>query len=221
MKKYTNEFKVGIFFILCVAGLVYMSFATGKMDVKREGYHLFVVFDEIAGLDTKAPVMLNGREVGKVDGIDISYENDTTRIILTLWLPKEVNVWDEAVISIKTLGLMGEKYIQIASKQGTKFLEAGATVEGKPYMDLDVLMDEAQGVTKDVGTLVTNVNTLTDEVKKLASNLNYTVEGNQDKISEIVANLETTSANMEEFSADIKAHPWKLLFKEKQRRAPK
>lgn len=90
-------------------------------------------------------------------------------------------------------------------------------------MDLDVLMDEAEDVSQDIGILVTNVNTLTDEVKKLAGNLNYTVESNQDKISQIIANLETTSVNMEEFSADIKDHPWKLLFKEKetQRRSNK
>lgn len=88
MKKYSNEFKVGIFFIVCVSGLLYLTYSTGKMDVKRQGYHIYVVFDEVAGLDTKAPVMLNGREVGKVDDIDISYRDDATKIVLKLWLPK-------------------------------------------------------------------------------------------------------------------------------------
>ncbi|MBN3041136.1 MAG: MCE family protein [Candidatus Omnitrophica bacterium] len=215
MKKLTNEFKVGLFFLACILGLIYITFSTGKVDIKNEGYNLYVVFNEIAGLDTKAPVMLNGREVGKVEDITITNEADETKITLKLWLAKEAKVREGAKASIKTLGLMGEKYIQITSAKGTGFLKPNATLIGKPYMDLDALMDEALDITDDIGVLVNNVNSLTDEVKKLSINLNHTVEGNQDKISQIVDNLETTSKNMEEFTEDIKRHPWKLLYRNK------
>ena len=217
MKKYSNEFKVGLFFVICVLGLIYISYSTGKINVNREGYYINVVFDEIAGIGMKAPVMLNGREVGKVSDITISYQGDKTSIILKLWLSAEARVREGATVAIKTLGLMGEKFIQISSSEGATFIQPGATLAGKPYMDLDVLMDEAQGLSQDIGALIENVNGLTQEVKKLAGNLNYTVEGNQDKISAIIGNLETTSANMEEFTADIKDNPWKLLFKPKDR----
>tara|TARA_B100000315_G_C14454271_1_gene530636 strand:- start:246 stop:905 length:660 start_codon:yes stop_codon:yes gene_type:complete len=216
MKKYGKEFKVGIFFIACLFGLIYMVFSTGKVNVNQDGYNIYVVFDEVAGIDTKAPVMLNGREVGKVEDINISYQDEETKIILTLWLTKSAKIRQGATASIKTLGLMGEKFIQISSSKGANFVEPKTTLIGKPYMDLDVLMDQATLITEDIGQLVNNVNSLTDEVKKLTSNLNYTVEGNQDEISRIVENLETTSKNMEEFSDDIKRNPWKLLFRKKK-----
>jgi phospholipid/cholesterol/gamma-HCH transport system substrate-binding protein len=211
MKKYANEFKVGVFFILCVVGLFYLLFSTGKLDINKKVYHINVIFDEIAGLAKKAPVMLNGFEVGKVDDIRIAYDGDKTKIILRLLLEGNVKIRENAVVSIKTLGLMGEKYIQIASNEGVDFIQPGATLEGKPYQDLDALMEEAQIIS-------TNVQDLAGELKVLVKNFNSTVDSNKDTIDEIIKNLEVTSKNFEEFSADIKRNPWKLIFKQKEKK---
>ncbi len=202
IKKYGNEFKVGLFVIACIFVLLFLTFRTGKVNIKKDGYSLYVMFDEIAGLTTKAPVMLNGMEAGKVDNISVSYNNDATKITLKLWLDSNAKVRDDAEVSIKTLGLMGEKYIQIASHKG-KFIKAGTTLEGKPYMDLDAMMEQANAVT--------------EELKKLSANLNYTVEDNQGAISSTIKNLEATSKNVEELTADLKNNPWKLLSKPKGR----
>lgn len=218
MKKYGNEFKVGLFVILCVLGLVYLTFSTGKVDFKKGGYYIYVIFDEIAGVEKKAPVMLNGLEVGKVEDIKPCYDNDTTSIMLKLWLDKEAKIRENPVVSIKTLGLMGEKYIQISSSKGNVFINPGATLQGKPYMDLDALTSQADSISKDISGLVKNVNSLTEEVKTLTTNLNYTLEDNKDDISRIISNLEATSKNFEEFSREIKTHPWKLLFKTKEKK---
>ncbi|MCK9615594.1 MAG: MlaD family protein [Candidatus Omnitrophica bacterium] len=202
MKKYGNEFKVGLFVLASIGVLIFITFRTGKVDIKKPGYFLYATFDEIAGLTKKAPVMLNGLEVGKVDDIIVSYDSDNTKITLKLWLPVQAKVREGAVISIKTLGLMGEKYIQIASHGGS-FMKPESTVTGKPYMDLDALMEETEA--------------LTGEAKKLSASLNYTVTSNQDKVSSIIKNLESTSQNVEELTADLKNNPWKLLSKPKGR----
>jgi len=216
--KYGNEFKVGIFVILCIVALAYLTVSTGKLNLKQGGYYIYVVFDDIAGLDTKAPVMLNGREVGKVEDIEISYKDNMTKNVLKLWLSDNAKIRKQAVVSIKTLGLMGEKFIQISSNEGAEFLAPNATLVGKPFMDLDVLMDQAELVAGDIDELLNNVNSLTDEVKKLTMSLYDTVEGNQDKISRIIANLELTSENIQELTEDIKRNPWKLLHRPRQRR---
>jgi phospholipid/cholesterol/gamma-HCH transport system substrate-binding protein len=203
MKKYGNEFKVGLFVILCILGLAYLTYRTGKLNIKKEGYSINVVFDEIAGLQKKAPVMLNGMEVGKVEDIQPTYENDKTRILLRVWLSKEAKVRENPIVSIKTLGLMGEKYIQISSREGQNFIAPGTTIAGQPYMDMDTLMASAEEIST--------------ELKKLAKEINYSMGGNKDKVSTIVSNFEATSKNFEEFSADIKRHPWKLLYKTKEK----
>lgn len=205
--KNTNEFKVGLFILLCVAGLAYLTYSTGKLNVKKEGYNIYVVYDEIVGLEKKAPVMLNGLEVGKVEDMEVSYDNDMTRIKLKLWLDKSAKIRENPVVSIKTLGLMGEKYIQISSSQGKNFIGPGTILEGKPFLDMDGLMEQAQAISKD----------LVDSANKLMTTLNGTVTDNKESISQIIKNMESSSKNFEEFSSDIKRHPWKLLMRQKEK----
>jgi phospholipid/cholesterol/gamma-HCH transport system substrate-binding protein len=213
MKKinFDNEFKVGLFVVLCLLGLGYLTYSSNKSNIKKGGYNIYVTFDDIAGLEKKAPVMLNGLEVGKVDDINIQYDESGTNITLKLWMDDKARVREGAIASIKTLGLMGEKFIQISSAGSGKFLEPGGTIQGKPYMDIDALLEQAQSITKDVST----------QVNKLVATLNSTVEDNKGNISQIVKNLEVTSKNFEEFSDDIKRHPWKLLIKTKEKPAKK
>lgn len=194
MKKYGNEFKVGLFVVVCVVGISFLVVSTGKLNFKKEGYSIYVSFDDVAGLQKKAPVMLNGMEVGKVEDIAASYDNDQTKVVLKLWLEKNARVRDNALVSIKTLGLMGEKYIQIASHKGGAFVVPGSTLVGRPYLDLDAMMEQAQSIS--------------EEAKKLTELLSATAENNKDSITAIVKNFE-------ELSADIKKHPWKLLYKTK------
>lgn len=189
MKKYTQEFKVGLFVILCLAGLAYLTLSTGKLTLAQEGYNIYVVFPEIAGLDKKAPVMLQGYEVGKVEDINLAYDQGRTVLTLKLWLKKDARVDADAEVSIKTLGLMGEKYIHIASSSGRCPVKPGAVLSGEPYKDID--------------TLVTSLNTVMDK--------------NKERVASIAQNLEVTTKNLEEFSGDVKSHPWKLLFRPKDK----
>jgi len=213
MKKFTNEFMVGLFIVICLLGFFYLNYSTGKLDFKKEGHYIYVIFDDIAGVQKKAPVMLNGMEIGKVDEIKFIYDNSKTQLKLKLWVKEEAKIRENPAVAIKTMGLMGEKFIQISSSEGGSFIAPDTVLAGTPYLDMDSLMAEAQGIAKGVGVL-------TEELKKLASSLNYTADANKDRISQIVANLEVTSKNFEEFSGDIKRNPWKLLFKQKEKKAP-
>jgi len=218
MRKYSNEVKVGIFFVFCLLGFMYLIVSTGKLHVKEEGYHIYVVFDDIAGMEKNAPVMVNGVEVGRVQDIEVSYDEGSTEVKLKLLIQPDIKIWQDPTVSIKTLGLMGEKYIQIVSPKGAGFIPPGTVLQGKPSMDMDVLLGEAEGLSRDIKSLINNVDSLTDEVKKLAKNLNYTVEDNQDSISRMIKHFEVTSENFEEFSQDVKKNPWKLLFKAKEKK---
>ncbi|MFC1674843.1 MlaD family protein [Candidatus Omnitrophota bacterium] len=183
MKKFANEFKVGMLVVFCLLGLLYLTVKTGKIGVKQEGYFIYALFNEIAGLDTKAPVMLNGLEVGKVEGIDTVYTDGRTQIKLKIWLRKEARVRNNPEVSIKTLGLMGEKYIQIASHAGKGFIEPESTVIGEDYADID----------------------------KIIKNVDDLISENQNSISQIIQNLE-------ELTIDLKRHPWKLLYRTREKK---
>ena len=179
---------MGLFVIGCLIGLAYLVLSTGKLTLGKKGYNIYVVFNEVAGLDKKAPVMLNGLEVGKVDDIRFSYDKNETLIVLKLWLRNDVKVRENSEISIKTLGLMGEKYIQISSSKSSDFMKPETSIYGKPYMDLDTLVASA----------------------------NMTMDENKERIAAMAQSMEATAKNFEAFSDDIRRHPWKLLRKSKE-----
>jgi len=205
MKKINNEFIVGLFVIFSIVGLLYLTFSTGKVQLNKEGYYIYVVFNDAAGLQKNAPVMINGFEVGKINDIRLSYNNNKTEIMFRLYIDKNARIMENPVVSIKTLGLMGEKYIQITAKEGKDYVKPETVLYGKPFVDLDTLMDQAQVITRDIS----------QEVNKLVISLNSTVDNNKGNVDNILKNLESASKNFEEFSRDIKSHPWKLLTKTK------
>ena len=101
IKNWTNEFKVGLFVIICLLGLFYMTYSTGKLDIKKKGYSVYVVFTETAGLGKKAPVVLNGLEVGKVEEVKPFYEGNKTLISLKLWIEDQAKIRIDSTFSIQ------------------------------------------------------------------------------------------------------------------------
>lgn len=188
-KIFTNEFRVGLFIVACLLGLFYMTYSTGKLDLKEKGYYITVVFKEAGGLQKKAPVLLNGFEVGKVDSIAPIYENDKTAIALKIWMQEKAKIREGSKFSIQMMGMMGEKYVQISSSDNGAFVVPDSVLSGDPYVDLSVLI----------------------------VNLNKAVEDNRGSFNHTVKNFETTSDNFLEFSDDLKRNPWKLLFKTKEK----
>lgn len=207
MKKYGAEFKVGLFVTLGVLGLLYLVLSTGKVNFKKQGYYVYASFNDVSGLMPKAPVRLNGLEAGKVEEIALSDEPDATMIKLKLWIDQKIKIRANSSVSIKTLGMMGEKYVQITSSKEAGFIAPDTLLLGKDSSDMDALVEQAQQISKEVS----------QQVDRLLASLNSTIGDNKESVSNIVKNLESTSANFEAFSEDVKRHPWKLLFKGKEK----
>jgi len=168
-----NEIKIGIMVFICLVALLFLTLRVGSFSFYKKGYSIKVQFSNIDGMELSGPVRLNGLEVGMVQNIKMAYE-DTTKMILTLWIKDEAKIHQGAQAYIKTMGLIGEKYVGIMDKQEGPFLEPGSTIVGEEPFELEKLL------------------------------------GRSDRIAE---NLETTSQNLDEFSNDVKRHPWKLLFR--------
>ncbi len=216
MKKnhWTTEFKVGLFIVFCAVGLLYMTYSTGKLDFRTKGYLVDVIFDEAAGLGKKAPVMLNGLEVGKVQTIKPIYKDHRTKIKLQLWLQDHAKIRQGSEISIKMMGLMGEKYIHIASSNNEEFAQPGEVLKGQPYVDLDVFIRNLNSTVEENRQ---NIAQAIEGLNQLLVHADEVVTSNQDGLKRTIQNFEMTSQNFEEFSDDLKRNPWKLLFRTKEK----
>lgn len=138
MKKFDVELAVGLFVILGIICLGYLSVKLGRMEVLgTEGYEVYALFSNSGGLKAGSSVMIAGVDVGRVKGITL--ENYQARIILSL--PEDVKIQEDAIASIKTKGLIGEKYIEITPGGSEKIIPPGGRIrETQPAIDLEELI---------------------------------------------------------------------------------
>jgi phospholipid/cholesterol/gamma-HCH transport system substrate-binding protein len=140
MKRFDLELTVGVFVILGILCLGYLSIKLGKMEVLgNKGYEIYAIFSNSGGLKTGAPIVIAGVDVGRVKGI--SLDDYQARVVLNL--PTTVKIQEDAVASIKTRGLIGEKYLEITpGGSGQTILPGGRIRETEPAVNLEDLISK-------------------------------------------------------------------------------
>jgi len=140
MRKFDLELAVGLFIIAGIVCLGYLSIKLGKVEVVgARGYELYGLFSNTGGLNNGASVEIAGVVVGRVRGITL--DNYQARVILNL--PWSVKIQEDAIASIKTRGLIGEKYIEITPGGSEKVIEPGGRIrETQPAVDLEELISK-------------------------------------------------------------------------------
>lgn len=201
--KMTNEAKTGILVIICLAVLGALILKVGNFKLLQEGYIVKAQFRYTAGVQKHAPVRLSGVDVGEVKDIRILYGDDTL-IELDIWLNEGVKLRSDSTAYVTTLGLMGEKYIEVKAGSNTsEYAKPGDQISTEEPLRLEELIEIGKKVAEDIG--------------KLTRDVNAVISDNRPKIDQIFTNLEETSYNFNDFSQDIRFHPWKILAKGKEK----
>jgi phospholipid/cholesterol/gamma-HCH transport system substrate-binding protein len=112
MKKYKIETIVGIFVFLGLLCIGYMTVKLGKVSfLEDDSYPVVAKFISVTGLRGGNPVDILGIEVGRVERITMDQENQ--KAVVEMKIKKGIKIYDDAIASIKTEGLMGDQYISI------------------------------------------------------------------------------------------------------------
>ena len=138
MKKLDMEVVVGLFILLGIFSLGYISIKLGKLEVLGSGgYTLYAEFDQVGGIKSGASVELAGVEIGKVTSVSL----DSYRAVVELTLNKSIKLQQDAIASVKTEGLIGEKYIQITPGSSEKILPDGGKIrDTESAIDIEQLL---------------------------------------------------------------------------------
>ncbi len=227
MAKLSNEIKTGIAVVGSLLVLTGIFFKTGDIGVKPKGYTVSTRFTSAAGIKKFAPVRLAGVEVGEVRDVKLVYTEEATAVEAVLWVESSVKLRKDAEAMMSSLGLMGEKYVEIRPGVSAEFVEAGGSILARDPVNFDELMekaskamDEATVTMKEFRELAVNANGLLVEAKPkvmgVLTNLDGILSKNRPKLDSIMSNLEVTSEYFAEFSEDVRHHPWKVLAKGKE-----
>lgn len=206
--KLSPEAKVGLFVLAGIVILVYMSLRMGGITLGRaEGYTLKVSFSNAAGLDKDASVSVAGVEVGRI--LDIKLKDHKAH--LTLLIDPDVKIGQDFTAVLTTSGLLGERYLElIPGSPNAPLLKDGDTItRTTSYADMDKLITLMSDVSEDIKKVTENLGmvlggkegetTLRNIVKNLESlsfRINRLVVNNDEKLTNIFANLDEFSSTL-------------------------
>ena len=142
MENENSYLSVGLFVLLGALALLYLSFTLGESDVLGdEQYALQARFVSASGLRTGAFVEIGGVVVGKVAEITLDYETYEAKV--TLHLDKAVRLQEDAIASIRTSGIIGDKFVKISPGGSDAYLEAGEEIiETESSINLEELISK-------------------------------------------------------------------------------
>ena len=127
MKKYSKETLVGIFVVVGLFLIGYMTVKLGNVGFLGENkYNLTARFNTVSGLRVGNPINMIGLEIGRVAKFTMDQENQ--QAIVLLEINKGIDIYDDAIASIKTEGLIGDKYISIDAGGGGDLLADGDSI---------------------------------------------------------------------------------------------
>jgi len=102
---------VGLFLVLGILALGYLSIKLGRVSfLGNTGYPITVEFPSVGGLKAGSSVEIAGVEIGRVESIGLA--DYQARVVLRL--KRDVQLQEDSIASIKTKGLIGEKYVRIS-----------------------------------------------------------------------------------------------------------
>jgi phospholipid/cholesterol/gamma-HCH transport system substrate-binding protein len=203
MKGMGTETKVGIFVLLGVIALAFMTVTVGKFHLGKEaGYRRYVLFDSAAGVVRNSPVRIAGVHVGKVE--DISLERGQAKVALRI--PPDVHLYEDAKAYLRSEGLLGERYIEIfpGSEEKPRLGEEEIIQQGAPPVSIEQVLSRLGGIGEDFGAVFQPLGQLLkgidpEKVKNMASNL----ESFSRDLPAMSADARETLSNIRSISAKV------------------
>ncbi len=208
-----TEFKVGLMALATMAAIVFMSF---KITSNQSGFGDYVEYKTIvrdaSGIFPKTPIKVAGINAGRIKKIELIGNN----ALITFEVLEKVKITTDSKLRIKTVGFLGDKFLEIQIGKKDKRLEAGGSIVAVEGAGLETIMKDASEVVKDVKEMVAslkntlapvdqtppikkildNVEKLSSDAKEFMSKMKTAMGEGENRLENMIKNFEKTSANL-------------------------
>ncbi len=205
-----NELKVGLLTIATIVSIVVMSF---KITSNQAGFGSFVTYKTIisdaTGIFEKSAIKVAGINAGRIKKIEL-YEE---KALITFDVLEEVKISKGSRIRIKSLGFLGDKYIDIVlNRSETQRIPEGSFINSTESGGLENLTKDASEILEDVKDIVSNIKQsispekegddpplkkIVYNVKDSTERLQRIMEKNEEKINEMIENIRSMTQNLD------------------------
>lgn len=137
------ELIVGIFMLLGILCLGYLSIKLGKMElIGGNNYRVTARFDSVSGLKPGARVELAGVEIGTVERIGLSNASGDQAEV-TMKIKDGIKITDDVIASVRTSGIIGDKFIKLKPGGSDQLLKNGGRIrETESAIDIEELVSK-------------------------------------------------------------------------------
>jgi ABC-type transporter Mla subunit MlaD len=177
-----RELRIGIFVGAALLVMAMFIFIVGDLTVlfQKTGYAITVDFDSAAGLENRTVVKMSGVKIGYIEDIKLSRRK--ARVTLAIFAGVEIP--KDSTATAASLGLLGEKYLNIIPGAATENCKPGDSLAGRAEFGFD----QIGGLLQSAGTQISDAG---QAVKEALG-------------PETRANLDRTIANLASLSAELK-----------------
>ncbi len=212
MEKTKFEVTVGFFVVIGFLILSLIVFFVSGIYIFRPGYHLIANFDYVGIINRGAPVRFAGVRVGEVSKVEIMRPKDEkakTKIQVTFFVQKNVEVREHYEVSVQGTHIMSEPHIAINPVfEGGRILKDGDTIEGISPSTMDDLIKRGESIARRMDNLLEGVQDLFDaDTKKslresiqnmnhLLKSMNMVTDGHEEDLRAMIINLNQVSEQM-------------------------
>lgn len=140
-----NSFRqtaVGIFVLLGLVCVAYLTIKLGRMELfEQDGFALTARFNSVSGLRVGADVEMAGVPVGRVTAIALDSDPTRRQALVHLMLDTDLKLSTDTIASVKTSGLIGDKYVSLTPGGADEILASGDMIEEtESAVDLESLI---------------------------------------------------------------------------------
>ena len=195
------ELKVGIFVFVGIVFLSIFVLSIGGIKTWSSGYHVNFLFNFINGAKLGAPVRFAGVDCGVIKKINFEYsqEEQKSKVRMDVWIKKEAQVPFDSTVWVNTLGLLGEKYIEVMpGKDYSRILAANDTIVGIDPIPMHEVFRMSKNIVENLDDGITKIKDGKGTVGKLLYD-------------------DTVYNELEAMVKDLRRHPWKLFWKTKEK----
>jgi phospholipid/cholesterol/gamma-HCH transport system substrate-binding protein len=171
------------------------------------------VVSDAAGIFPKTPIKVAGINAGRIKTITLN----GNQAMIDFEILERVKVTRDSILKIKTVGFLGDKYLEVVIGEERDRLGEGSLIPSQSGGGMEDLTKDASEILKDLkavmssvrksiapenresplNEIVDNVVLLSQDMKDIASSLKRVMNDNEDKLHEIIGNIEQVTSSLE------------------------
>jgi len=199
-----TELRVGLFVLVGMFILLVGIFYVTGVGILQSKYQLVTYLPEVDGLNTGAPVRLDGVEVGNVDGIEMNPQAAgdrarNIRVVMRINTDFENQIRKDSTATLVTEGLLGNRYVKITRGFTGEQIPAQGEVTGIAESNITQIVDRGLELMANLDTLTDTVNAIITRVQRGEGTLGkfLTDESVYNRANSIVARADQVMASLQ------------------------